>query len=259
VFAGGQRYEFTPVAYGRYRGHRFAGHLRPSTAMLAERLSALGLDPAPAPIFAAVSSLEGGFDALQTFDRARLSWGFIQFAGTGGLPALLRLLDEREPFYYQHFFRAAGIDVAGSVLSVSAGGRHWRGGQALNRLHDEPARWKQFLLAAQEPAVQDVQIRAAHDHYWQRALALRVPLGGQPQTLGALLASHPLGQAVLFDRAVNKGLGYAEKLFRAAAEQAHARAADPIALLEAARKLEPRYAARWTALERALAEQRGEA
>src|SRR5690349_24527213 len=38
LVAGGQRYEFTPVAYGRYRGHRFAGHLRPGAGLLAERL-----------------------------------------------------------------------------------------------------------------------------------------------------------------------------------------------------------------------------
>lgn len=256
VFAGGQRCEFAPVAFGRFRGHRFAGHLRPSIAFLAGRLSALALDPATAGMLAAVSSLEGGFDALQTFDRARLSWGFIQFAGTGGLPALLWLLRAREPECFERYFRASGIDVAPGLLVVDFKGRRARGGQALNLLHDEPALWKPFLLAAHDPAAQDAQIRAAHDHYWLRAQALTVMVGGQAWPLGELFSGHALGQAVLFDRAVNQGLGYTARLFRQAARQISPRGPAPAeALLQAARQLEPRYAARWQALANALAAQ----
>ena len=240
-----------PVSYGRYRGHRFDGWLRPTAAEMTAHLAAQGLDPAAGALLAAVSSLEGGFDALQTYGRGRMVWGCIQFTGTGGLPALMLRLRDWAPEQYATYFQAAGIDAApGGLLEVRSGRRTWRGWQALTRLHDEPALWKPFLLAAHDPAIQAGQVRAAYEHYLLPARALTVTVAGQAYALGPLLAGHPLGEATLFDHAVSHGPAATRRLFQRAARQTGGR--DPAALLAAAHALEPGDQSRWLALERAL-------
>jgi hypothetical protein len=256
VMVGGQHYPFVPVTYGRYRGHMYAGRLRPSAAELAGRLQALGLDPGAAILLAAVSGLEGGFDAVQTYGRARFAWGFIQFTGLGGLPLLMQRIHSFEPERFERYFRASGIDCEPGRMVVIDGRQWLRGWRALNRLHDEPRLWKPFLLAGQDPAIQDVQIRAAYEHYLLRARALTVRLAGQSYTLGALMASQPLGEAFLFDTAVAGGLAHTARLFRRAARAAAARSPEDAAgLLTSALALEPNYLPRWAALQRALAGQ----
>lgn len=250
IFVAGREHVFVPATFGRYRGHRHDGTLRPSAAEVAALLAGQGLDPAAGALLAAVSSVEGGFDALQTYDRARFSWGFMQFAGTGGLPALMRRLRDWAPEQFAAYFQAAGIDAAPGSLVVQAEGRAWRGWQALTRLHDEPALWKPFLLAAHDPAIQAGQVRAAYEHYLLPARALTVTVAGRAHALGPLLAAHPLGQAALTDHAVHRGLAYTARLFQRAARLAGA--PDAAAVLAAARGLEPGDQARWQALERAL-------
>jgi peptidoglycan endopeptidase LytF len=251
IFIAGRQAVFNPVRFGRYQGHRFDGVLRPTAAELAALLSAQGLDPAAAPMLAATSRQEGGFDALNTYDRARVSWGFIQFSGTGGLPRLLARLKAAEPERFARYFGAAGLDIDSEALIVRAGDRDWRGWQALTRIHDEPTLWKPFLLAAHDPAVQAAQVRAAYESYWLPAQAIAVRAGGQTQTLGELFAAHPMGQAAAFDRAVFAGLRYTHELFQRAARQVGR--LDAAAIVAAARQLESDDHARWQALADALA------
>lgn len=253
IFVGGQRYEFAPVTYGRRRGHMYVGRLRPTAAYLAERLAALALDPAEAPLLAAVSSLEGGFDSLQTYAQGRFAWGFLQFTGNGGLPALMQRLRLLEPDRFDRYFSAAGIGVAPGMLVIESGGRRLRGWRALNHLHDQPALWKQFLIASQDPAVRDVQVHAAYHHYLLRSRDAAIELGGRPYRLGDVLAGHPLGHAVLLDRAVEGGLTHVVRLFQRAARQVGAQSpAHAGQILAAARKLQAHNHVRWDALEAAL-------
>ena len=180
IFVAGREHVFVPVTYGRFRGHRFDGWLRPTPAEMSTYLAAQGLDPAAGALLAAVASIEGGFDALQTYGRGRLVWGCMQFTGTGGLGALMLRLRDWAPEPFAKYFQAAGIDAApGEGLAVHWGGRTWRGWQALTRLHDEPALWKPFLLAAHDPAIQAGQVRAAYEHYLLPARALTVIVAGQ--------------------------------------------------------------------------------
>ncbi len=259
LFAGGQPALFVPVTYGRYRGHMFAGHLRPTAGELRARLRALGLDPAKAELLAAVSSLEGGFDTLHTYGQARIAWGFIQFTGTGGLPALLARLKREAPQLFARYFQPAGLDVEPGRLVVKAGRRRLRGWRALNHLHGEPALWLPFVRAGQDPAVQDLQIRAAYEHYLLRAGALAVEAHGARHVLGELLAGQPDGEALLFDRAVSRGLAHTQRLFQRAVRQVDLGAPSAAAdLLAASHRLDPGYQPRWAALQRALAGARDE-
>ena len=249
IFVAGREHVFVPVTYGRYRGHRCDGHLRPTAAEVSAHLAGQGLDPSAGPLLAAISRLEGGFDAVQTYDRARFSWGFIQFAGTGGLPRLLLRLKAQAPEAWAAYFAPARLDVTSAGVLLVGAARGWR---TLTRLHDEPALWKVFVLAGHDPAVQAVQVGAAYEHYLLPARALTVGLGGREVALGLLLGPHPLGEAALVDHAVHRGLAYTRRLFQRAARQVGR--PDPAALLAAARALEPGDAERWAALERALTE-----
>ena len=156
------------------------------------------------------------------------------------------------PDEYATYFQAAGVDAAPGMLLVRSGSKQLRGWQALTRLHDEPALWKPFLLAAHDPVVQAVQVRAAYEHYLLPVRRSSITVDGQTHALGPLLAGEPMGEAALFDHAVHRGLTYTSRLFQHAARQVgHA---DPAALLDAARRLEPGDQDRWVALERAMAD-----
>jgi hypothetical protein len=139
-------------------------------------------------------------------------------------------------------------------LVVKAGRRRLRGWQALNHLHGEPALWLHFVRAGQDPAVQDLQIRAAYEHYLLRAGALAVEAHGIRWVLGELLAGQPEAEAILYDRAVARGLAHTQRLFQRAARQVDLSAPSAAAdLLAASHQLDPGYQPRWEALQRALA------
>jgi hypothetical protein len=250
IFVAGREHTLVPATHGRYRGHRFDGVLRPTATDVTELLDQQGLDPSRGALFAAVSGLEGGFDGLQTYDRARFSWGFIQFAATGGLPSLMSRMRASAPEEYARYFQSAGLDVVPGQLVVSNGSGSVRGWRAIMRLHDDPTLWKAFLLAAHDPVVQALQVRAAYEHYLLPALSCPVTVDGTTYELGSLLADEPMGQPAVFDHAVHRGLIYTARLFQHAARET---GGDPAAMLDAARRLEPGDEGRWAALERALA------
>lgn len=254
IFVGAERFEFAPAALGRYRGHVYHGTLRPDEADLAERLVRLGLDPAPARTLAIISGFEGGFDAIQTYDWSKFSWGFIQFAATGGLPRLLHAIKTHAPAAFDACFGTAGIDARPDHLIVRVAGRTLEGRAARNRLHDDPALWTAFLSASARQDVQDLQVRAAYEFYYRQALNGIVTIGGRDVTLEALFAGNDFAQAMVCDRAINRGVGHAVGLFRRAAREVRASGPDAAdAVLERARVLDRRDRRRLDALAEHLA------
>jgi hypothetical protein len=257
VAVGGRRYEFLPVTWMGYRGHVHQGTLRPDAADLAGRLARLGLPADAAAPLASVSAFEGGFDSIQTFDRSKFTWGFVQFAATGGLPRLLQNIKTLGPRVFRDCFVAHGIDVERGRLAVRTSRSVLRGAAAWNRLHDEPRLWTPFLLASREPAVQDLQVRTAYEGYYAHMLAQPIRLAAGRVTLGVLFAGDEYGRAVVLDRAVHRGVGHAVRLFHTAARRAGARGvADAPRVLAAVRALEAVDGARLDALATAFRERR---
>lgn len=251
MFVAGRAHTFLPAHQGRYRGHRFDGDLHPTQAEVAGHLARWDIDDRWANVISAVAAMEGGFDSIQTYDVARFSWGFIQFTAIGGLPGLMGCIREEAPDLYDQHFVAAGIDAAQGTMIVRRGDREWRRWRAINLLHDDPTLWRPFLLAARDPLVQSLQVRAAHDAYLKPALRCQIVVDGEHVPLGDLLADHPMGPAILMDHVVHRGVTYTAKLFQRAA--ANASTADAVHLIDAARALEPGDQVRWVALERAMA------
>src|SRR5439155_23408365 len=72
---------------------------------------AAGLSPDAIAALRFISRHEGGFDAINTWDRARFSWGFIQFAGGYGFPPALMHFKERSPELFQKLLADYGVDL----------------------------------------------------------------------------------------------------------------------------------------------------
>lgn len=247
---GSHLYTFLAATYHRYRGHRCDGHIPATPAIITAHLVALGYPATDAPILAAVSALEGGFDSIQTYDRAKFSWGFIQFAGIGSLAAVLQQLKIDEPGLFERYFARYGIDINNGVLWVDKAA----GGAALNHLHDTPRLWRCFLLAGADPAVQRVQVKTAYEHYFLHMLAHTERMGTTTLSYGELFAEHSYGRAILYDRAVNRGVVYTARLFKQALRQTQVSGPqDADAVICAARQLEPAAQhIRWDILQKTI-------
>lgn len=253
IFAGKERCELVPALYGHLAGHVYPGTLRPDAADLAARLVRLGLPANAARTLAIVSGFEGGFDAIQTYDRGKFAWGFIQFTLTGGLPRLLQTIQAAAPDVFATVFRASGIGVEDGQVVLHAGGRTLRGRAMHDRLHDDPAFWAPFVHASRLSVVQDLQVRVAFERYYASSLAVTVPLGARKVTLGELFAASEWGRAVACDRAVHRGIGHVRALFQAAARHCQARSLeDAGAILACVRAMEAVDGGRLDALAAAL-------
>lgn len=232
IFDGTTRYEFAPAVWGSYGGHVYAGGMRPTAAEIASTLTRLALDPSAARVLAAVSAFEGGFDTVQTYDRGKFTWGFIQFTATGGLPRLLMNLKAWHPELFTELFTSSGVDIDNGQIVIQLDGRSSRGRAAYDRLHDDPATWAPFLRASGVPAVQDAQVRTAYEAFYQHPLSLTLALGRRHITLAELFADDEYGRAVVCDRSVNRGVGAMILLFGRSAQHVRARSvADAPAIL----------------------------
>ena len=251
IFVGGERFEFAPVTFGRLQGHVYPGAFRATEQDIRERIERLQLPTEAARVLAIVSEFEGGaYDAIQTYDRAKFSWGFIQFAATGGLPRVLNAIRAAAPDVFTTHFRTAGIDVDASGIVLHTGAAQLRGRRMHDRLHDTPALWTPFVRAAADTDVRDAQVRIAYENYYAQPLNARVHLGGAGITLRELVTRDDFGRALVIDRAVNRGVGHTIAVFRQAIGRLGAtRVEDAPAILAAVRAIESADARRLSLLE----------
>lgn len=150
----------------------------------------LGLSNAEARALQYVSQHEGNFDAINSYDKALFSWGFIQFAGgNGGLVSMLAMMKHLQPETFKTFFQEFGIDVEYSINIVRKdireanlvifdrfSGKLYRGLPAEQYLKDNKMLFGVFLRAAYDKNVQLAQIRAAKDKYVVPALSIKLDL-----------------------------------------------------------------------------------
>jgi hypothetical protein len=211
-------------------GVMFRGTAAPSSVPLAD-YQAQGLDAGPAAALKYVSAQEGNFDAINTFDRARVSVGFIQFAGGRGLPPYLALLKARQPAKFRDLLLKLGIDVeftvTGGAIAAArvvvldpAASAVRRGVAAETAIRDDKKLTAALIVSGRDRDVQLAQIEAAIRGYVRPALASTVswPRGGPATALGQLLRTQK-GMAALFDRAIQEGVGAARRRFERVIER----------------------------------------
>jgi hypothetical protein len=184
-FPSGEDISFRDYPRSQYtehvRGASVEGTAAPSALPVAE-FTAVGLTTAQTNALRFVSTHEGNFDALNTYDRARVSFGFIQFAGGRGLPPMMALLKARRPAVFAAQFQAFGIDAefnvvngrianAAVVLLDPAASRVLRGVAAETAIRDSARLAAVFIRAGRNLDVQRVQIEAAARDYVLPSLA----------------------------------------------------------------------------------------
>ena len=210
-------------------GVLFAGTASPSAIPTAS-YERLGLPRSQAAALQLVSTFEGNFDAINTYDRALVSAGFIQFAGSRGLPPYLALLKSRQPAKFRDLLQKYGIDVefrsvrggvdAARVVVVDpAGATVLRGAAAEGAIRDDKRLTAALVLSGRDRDVQLVQIEAAIRDYVRPILAAVVSWGARSRNrLGEILRSQK-GTAALVDRAIQEGVLAARQRFERVVQQ----------------------------------------
>lgn len=168
---------------------------------------AAGLSPEAIEALRFISRHEGGFDAINTWDRARFSWGFIQFAGGYGFPPALLNFKERSPELFAKLLADYGVDLVRNdkdepipVYVDPESGKQLRGDAAEQAYGDDPLVIALFIRAGRVTEVKQRQVEAAIRGYALPALEETA----DNIRLSEILRS-PQGQAMLIDRKVQEG------------------------------------------------------
>lgn len=148
----------------------------------------LGLNTATAKALKYVSNNEGKFDAINTYDRAILSYGFIQFAGIragGSLAQVLAYIKHKYPETFENNFQKYGIDVEygienqqikrSNIVAIDPDTRKaLRQVAAEKYLRANKTLLGVFMRAAQHRHVQLCQMEVASRQYVQPALNIKI-------------------------------------------------------------------------------------
>lgn len=188
--------------------------IRPQLEKLAPLFQKAGVDESKLRIFSAVSSLEGGFDSVNTYDTGYVSVGFIQFAslggGTGSLGQVMLDMKLKSPADFQTHFRQFGLDVTskGELAAINLeSGKIKIGAEANTEIINNRRYASAFVRAGKFcEAFKLAQIRVAMDQYYPGEDTITVTLNGIPQSGKIKEFIHTeAGLATLMDRKVNTG------------------------------------------------------
>ncbi|MBL7703377.1 MAG: LysM peptidoglycan-binding domain-containing protein [Ferruginibacter sp.] len=190
----------------------------------ASLLSALNLSSSEINTLLATSQNEGNLDSINTWDNSYLSWGMFQWTmgpltDAGELPALLKLIKEKQPTAFKTFLGDYGIDIAPSTGNVT-------GFVTLNNVvQNTDARKKafrnnnwalRFALAGKDPLICSVQVLHAINRFNRFYFVPDPDFGGL--SINDMLSSE-YAASLLLDQHVNRP-GHVKPVVAAALKQA---------------------------------------
>jgi len=171
-------------------------------------------DLLPKPFYADVLHFigknEGSFDAVNSYDKAIFSFGFIQFTGaiaSGSiLSKVLQRMKQNQSDAFYNCFEQFGIDVTSygaAVVSVNG----YSGDAAFSTIANDLQLTGVFIASGFEREMIRAQIQIAQEEYMNKALSDATGIGifGQQVPLNRILYSEG-GIALRVDLAVNRGL-----------------------------------------------------
>ncbi len=192
-------------------------------------IQAVGLSPRQAQALQYVSTHEGSFDAINSYDQGIFSYGFIQFTGAaavgGSLNQVLASMKANAPQTFHRVFQRVGIDAEGSgkaatVVVLDDSGHRLRGDQGWLYIQQSPQLYGAFIQAGFEPTLVREQLRMANALYVQPALnfKLDVTVAGIRLTIPRLgdIINSEAALTLMFALAVNQGVGGMSRTFAAA-------------------------------------------
>lgn len=144
-------------------------------------IQSVGLTPKQAVALRYVSTHEGGFDAINSFDKAIFSYGFIQFAGAAAVGASLNRvmasMKANAPTLFNRIFQRVGIDSASGQTTVrNETGATLTGDNAWLYIQRNLPLYGAFIQAGFEPQLIREQLRMANELYVQPALNFKLDL-----------------------------------------------------------------------------------
>jgi hypothetical protein len=172
------------------------------------------VDASAENVMRTVSSLEGGFDSVNTYDTGFVSAGFIQFAslktGAGALGGLLLHYKLDDPRDFARDFSRYGVDVTpDGVLAVldPVTGVEYQGPDANQKVIDDKRLIAVFARAGQKSdAYMAEQIATAKAWFYPCDELVTLKLGGVATSLRVSdFIRSEAGLATLMDRKVNTG------------------------------------------------------
>ncbi len=163
---------------------------------------------------------EGSFDAVNSYDKAIFSFGFIQFTGSTATGASLNRVLQRfksaNASAFNKCFGQYGIDISGTTFV--ANGR--QGDDAYREVANNLQLTGVFIAAGFEREMIRAQVQIALDEYVNKALAptATVSVLGQAVPLNKILYSAG-GSALRVDLSVNRGIQGAATILQKAIGQ----------------------------------------
>jgi len=142
-------------------------------------IQSVGLTLPQAKALQYVSTHEGGFDAINSYDKAIFSYGFIQFTGAaavgGSLNRVMASMKANAPTLFNRIFQRVGIDSAGGVTTVrNEAGATLTGDNAWLYIQRTVPLYGAFIQAGFEPQLIREQLRMANELYVQPALNFKL-------------------------------------------------------------------------------------
>ncbi|MBX2843311.1 MAG: LysM peptidoglycan-binding domain-containing protein [Flammeovirgaceae bacterium] len=223
-----------------YDGVGFKGNYMPDVPF--QVFAKFGLDQSMAEGLKYVSAHEGNFDAINSYDKANFSWGFIQFAGKGGgtngsLGAVIATMKQSQPQLFAEFFQKVGIDIDivmknGEVhdgnlkifdLKATTGKNEVQGLDAEIALKADKQLYGAFIRAAYHQSMYEAQIERSVIGYVKPALSIKTDINtGRLQLKDVVLNSiirSPMGCATMVDLTVNQWINKTRDVFQSAIEK----------------------------------------
>lgn len=144
-------------------------------------IQSVGLNPETARALQYVSTHEGKYDAINSYDKGIFSYGFIQFVGAaaqgGSLNRVLASMKANAPTAFSRVFQSVGIDVSGNAVTVvNDKGAVLQGDPAWLYIQQTVSLYGAFVQAGFEPSLVLEQLRMANVLYVQPALAAKLEL-----------------------------------------------------------------------------------
>lgn len=180
-----------------------------------ERVESVGLNRKQAAALEYVSSHEGKYDAINSYDKGIFSFGSIQFVGAAehgaSLNDVLAGMKANAPAKFAQVFQQVGIDSTGFTTTVlDETGRKLSGDEAWLYIQKTVPLYGAFIRAGFDPDLVLEQLRAANNLYVQLTLNAQLNLlinGARVlPKLSDILSSEGLLTA-LIAIAINRGNG----------------------------------------------------
>lgn len=166
-----------------------------------------------------VSEHEGSFSTVNTWDRAVVTAGFVQWTagekGNGSIVGLLRDLKTHQPQVFRDNYQKYGIDIEGNEIKVTQGdGKILKGGAAAKAIQTDPKLTAALSAAGTDPKVQEHQVTFAARTKIDNVRNRHVTVEGQTVQLGSVITSK-YAVGVMMDRAVHSGEGRVDNAVQA--------------------------------------------